>query len=73
MTAHHNWREWENGHVPRQPEPVFTCEICGGAAGDWQIIDERRQTVACPECAAKAEDDDADADYGDWLYHNRRD
>jgi len=75
MTAY-DWSQWSDGHVPRQPEPVsreLTCNVCGGPAGDWRVIDERRWIVACPKCAAEAADADPDADYGDWKYHQGRD
>jgi len=69
----YDWREWESGRVPRQPEPIHSCDVCGGDAGDWRVIDETRWTIACPECAADAEDADPSADRGDWEFHRDHD
>jgi len=69
----YNWREWESGRVPRQPDPIHTCDVCGGDAGDWRVIDEMRWTIACPKCADDAEDADPSADRGDFECHQRRD
>jgi len=52
---------------------TLQCDVCGGEAGDWRVIDETRWTIACPKCAADAEDADPAADRGDWEFHRDHD
>jgi len=63
MTAHHKWAEWENGHVPRQPE--IAPLVCPDTGKPCQLDCDCRE-----ECWIER---DEAADRGDWKFHRDHD